>query len=398
MDSIKKINFDSWIFFLLSPFLTVFVHIFHIAKGSRVALNFFVVVMGLVGYIYVPTWTNDKTRYYERYEEFQNFNFQTFIDYLIVSKRPDFVYESLIYLFSFLGLNIQFLFLAVNTFCVYTIFKITDLITHYFISNKRFLCFLLIFFSFALQHLYSGIRFTFATCLFLWAIYLIDYEGKKGSGILLLVVTCLTHFSLLAFVVPFVIYRIGFKFNYKYIFIISLLFLVVPKEILAQYFSSLEVNEGYGNKVDAYVNGDDFATQNFANNVSSIIVYYIRNCWIYVAYIFLLYIKPPDKRLTQLLFLFLSFLNVFYAFPTIFSRYLIVCKFVFTIYLIYNYLEGKIDKVFKLFLFLFFLSFIVDVYVMRENWAETFTLESVLNIYTILSREVNLDSVIDNKP
>lgn len=394
----KKSSFYSLVFFLLSPFLTVLMQVYHIARGNRFALKLFIATMGLVGYIFVPEWTNDKTRYYERYEEFKNYDVSQFTTYLVISNRPDFIYESLIFLFAYFGLSIQLLFFIINTFCIYSIFKITDLITNYFKSNKRFVCFLLILFSFALQHLYSGIRFTFTACIVLWAIYLYEYKQQKLKAILLFAAACLTHFSFIVFILAFVIYKIVPKYNFKYFFIFSLLFLFIPKEFLMKYFTLFDAGDGYSNKVDLYVNGDDFSTKNFENNISSIIVYYARNLWIYFAYIILLLKKNSNKKIIQLLFVFMAFLNVFYAFPTIFSRYLIFCKFLFTIYLISEYLESKNNKTFNLLFILYFITFVIDAYVLRNNWAATFNDISIINIFTTLAREVNLSNVIDNRP
>lgn len=392
----NKYKYESIVLFLLSPFITVLFQMFFLIKGSRFALKIFIFTLGLIGYIYVPSYSNDKTRYYERYEVFKGINFEGFIGHLVITKRPDFFFEALNYIFAILNVNIQLLFLLINTFSIYTVFKLSDLITNYFASNKRLVSFLLILFSFAIQHLYSGIRFTFASCIFLWGVYFFEFKKNKTKGALILLLSLVTHFSMLALVLTFVLFQLFKRFNFKYIFYISFLFLLIPKEALFQLFGVFSLGDGYASKVDSYVHGDDFITQNFDNNFSSVIVYYARNLWIYFAYLYLIIqSKNRSNRFLQLILLYVALVNVFYAFPTVFSRYLILIKFLFTIYLISNYLSNK-KKWPLVFLILYFITFCVDLYVIRPNLNATFMNSSNFTLITILNREVGLDQVIDN--
>lgn len=396
---VKKHTLESFIFFLLSPVITILFQIFFIIRGSRFALNMLIFSLGLVGYIFVPSFTNDKTRYYERYEILKDLDFGGYVSYLIVQARPDFIFESLNFLFATSNLNIQILFFLINTFSIYTIFRITDLITNYFSYNKyRKVCFFLILFSFALQHLYSGIRFTFATCIFLWAIYYWQYKKELHKSIILILITVFTHFSMALPIGIFICYKLFPHFNYKSIYIISFVFLIVPKELLSQLFNLFQINEGYSTKVDLYVNQDDFITQNFENNVSSVIVYYIRNAWIFLGYIMLFFTKrEKNNHILQILFLFFAMVNVFYAFPTIYSRYLILVKFIFTIFLILRHLRIGNNKLTYIYLFLYFLTTVVDIYVIRPNFIATLYDNSIFTLITILLREVGLEQIIDNR-
>lgn len=397
MVNVKKHTLESIILFLLSPFITFLFQIYFVVKGSKFALNILIISLGLVGYIFVPSYSNDKTRYYERYEIFKNLNFEGFLKNLIFDKRPDFFFESLNFIFAYNNISIQILFFLINTFSIYTVFKVSDLITNYFKSNKRFVCFLLILFSFALQHLYSGIRFTFASCILLWGIYFFQFKKAKILGVLLLLLSITTHFSMLVMVLAFTVFILFKNVNYKYIFYFSFSFLILPKELLSQLFDFFTFSSGYETKVNSYVNEDDFITQNFDNNFSSIIVYYARNIWIYIAYIYLCFeSKNRDNRLLQLLYLFIAVLNLFYAFPTVFSRYLILVKFIFTIYLIFNYLNNR-SKVIFTFLSLYFITFVVDLYIIRPNIIATFQDDSNISLLTILYRQVGLEHIIDNK-
>lgn len=397
MLNIKKHTFESIILFLLSPFITVLFQIYFVVKGSRFALNTLIITLGLIGYIFVPSFTNDKTRYYERYEVLKNLNLEGFYEYLVLTNRPDFLFEFLNFLFAINNLNIQILFFILNTFSIYTIFRISDLVTNYFKSNKRLVCFLLILFSFAVQHLYSGIRFTFASCILLWGIYFFQFKKAKLLGVILLLLSITTHFSMLAMALVFIFYVLFKNVNFKYVFYFSFIFLLIPKDILSQFFFMIDFNSGYETKVGAYIADDDFITQNFDTNFSSIIVYYARNIWIYIAYIYLIFeSKSKNNAFLQLLFIFIAALNLFYAFPTVFSRYLIIIKFLFTIYLIFKYLNNKRGVVF-LFLGLYLISFIVDLYVLRPNLIETFNDDSNISLFTILLRNVGLEHVIDNR-
>lgn len=397
MINVKKHTLESIILFLLSPFLTLFFQIYYVIKGSKFALNTSIVTLGLIGYIFVPSLTNDKTRYYERYEVLKNLNLKGFYDYLLITNRPDFFFEFLNFLFASNNINIQILFFILNTFSIYTIFRISDLVTNYFKGNKRLVCFLLILFSFAVQHLYSGIRFTFASCILLWGIYFFQFKKAKLLGVILLLLSITTHFSMLAMALVFIFYVLFKNVNFKYVFYFSFIFLLIPKDILSQIFFMIDFNSGYETKVGAYIADDDFITQNFDTNFSSIIVYYARNIWIYIAYIYLIFeSKSKNNAFLQLLFIFIAALNLFYAFPTVFSRYLIIIKFLFTIYLIFKYLNNKRGVVF-LFLGLYLISFIVDLYVLRPNLIETFNDDSNISLFTILLRNVGLEHVIDNR-
>lgn len=393
----RKGDIETFILFILSPFFTILFQIFLVFKGSKLALKLLIITLGLVGYIFVPSYTNDKTRYYERYEFFKTLDPIGFINHLVVTKRPDFLFEFLNYIFAYSNINIQVLFFLISTFSIYTIFKLSDLLTNYFSSKKRVIPFLLILFSFAVQHLYSGVRFTFASCILLWGIYFFEFKKAKVKGILLLLLSVATHFSMLVMVLSFTVFVLFRNFNYKYIFYLSFLFLLIPKEILFQLFAVFDLSSGYATKIDSYIYGDDFITQNFDNNFSSIIVYYTRNIWIFIAYIYLIFeSKNKNNRLRQLLYLFIAIVNVFYAFPTIFSRYLILVKFIFTIYLINDYLNSK-RKIVILFLGLFLITFLIDLYVIRPNLIATFFDSSNISLFTILRRVVGLEDIIDNR-
>lgn len=399
MTQIKKGTLESMFFFILTPFLSVPLLLYNIRRKNIFSLYLFLLLLGIIGYIYIPTYSNDKTRYLERYILFQNFNFDQFLEFFIVVQKNDIIFDWLIFLFAKLKINIHFLFFALNSFTIFSVFILTERFSslNKYVNKNYLTCFFLIITQFALQHLYSGIRFTFAAALFYWAVYYLFLDKKKIKGVLFMCLACFVHFSFIYLLLPIICLIIFPRLNYFFIFKISLFFLLIPKQFIEFLMNQFSVLDSYSSKIDLYVNEDDFLTKNFSN-ISNVIIYYSRNLWVYVAYIFLLFQgkKINNKVILNLVLVFFAFVNVLYALPTVYSRYLIFVKFIFTAFLISNYIKNNNIKYIRFFLILYLISMIVDIWVLRYNFLSSLYNIENLSLFSIFFNQFTINDVIPN--
>ncbi|MCC2591359.1 EpsG family protein [Chryseobacterium sp. MFBS3-17] len=348
-------------------------------------------LFGFLGFLYIPTITNDKAKYFIRFEYFEKISLENFLQYLVLTKRPDFIFETLMYLFAQSKVNIQWLFFIISTFVVYSILTFCNKILEInLIKSKRLLLtpfmVLITIFSLSYSGLLSGVRFYFALSIFIWSIYFLFIDKNRTKGILLLVVTIATHFSF-SFFIPAIIITFFFqkKLNLKLILAISLIFLFLPQNILANILGFLEMPETYGNKADAYLNNE----VEFSKN--SIILTFLRNAWIYFLYVFILFINKDKKDLlTKILVVFTAFVNITYSVPIIFNRYVIVLKVLFLSVIFIRCLHSKNQLKYLYILgILFFINFVVDINVLRYNILASYKMKEMWNIILLITNKIS---------
>lgn len=391
----NKKNLKKSMLFFMSPFLSFPSILYGIYRKSTFSLKLFVLLFGLISFLYVPNQSNDKAFYFNLYWSFESFNFNEFIAYLVFSKRPDFFLHFLVYLFAKLSINVQYLFMTITIFTVgsfYYVFK--QVSSRLKLSYKEFfLCFLLVLFSFSLPDLFSGIKFYFASAFVILAFYRGLVQSKLTSSIICLFLAICTHFSSLLFVPIFVLIKLApNKTSYFYfIYLLSFFFLLIPKEFLFGFMSNLNLTEGHAGKANVYLGNEDFVTKGIEGSSGYFLIYTFSILWTYFAYIYLLFTKHHFSIFKNILYLSFAIVNITYSAPTVYARYLIPLKFIFAIVMLIDY--NKTRNVFLLIMsvLLFSFNFITSLIILRYNFIETFSIKYIWTLLAVFMREITSD-------
>lgn len=372
--------------FILSPFLSIPTLWLQLRKGIDKGACFLIaILMGILSAKYIPNITNDKSRYIERYDLFSNYSFIDLITYFVSVSRPDYLFDSLNYIFSQLNFDIRYFFFIITFLTVYLNFiflkKIIDKSYNKdFIYNN--ITFILVLSSISFVGLFSGIRFAFAGSFFLGFIYLFYFNKSYIKAFLLLIITISIHFSY-----TLLIASIFFTFfnpksrSIKFFLVLSLLFFILPKGIIEGALGGLALPSEYSSKADLYVNLDRETSGNAK------ILTYIKNTWFYFALLHLLLYRPDSNNKFYIIVSILAiFINSMYSIPIAFNRYITFYKIIFAGYLIYMVLTNNIKKsLFYGFLFLYVIGLSTDILVLRENFSESYSISEMWSIFYIFS-------------
>lgn len=403
----SKGTFETFLIFLISPFLSIPFLLLQFKRKDRWASVMFSLLLGIVAYLYIPAVSNDKAKYYIRYKTYKNLSLSDFFEFLVKLKKPDFIFDLILFIAKKCDIRLEFVFFILTFLCVYLLFSIVNSLV--LKSQSRIYNYLLIcaftIFSFSLPSLYSGLRFTLGACILAFGIYQFLFLKNKTAGIIFVVIATQIHFSLLYFVPALVVFSLDGlkKINYRLLFLISLLFLLIPTSITSSIFSFMSISESLDAKTSVYVGGKDFVSQNFDSNQSSIILYVLRTAWYYVMLIILIFYHKKlifdewSKKMVYLLYITIFFVNFTYSFTTVFSRFSIVVKLLFLLYIIYFYLNvNKLfsRKIFYLIFFFYFLTFLIDVYILRINFVKSLFNSDNLLIIQIINKKINYNEFI----
>lgn len=374
--------------FLLSPFLSIPFLLIQLKKGIDTGICLIISLLaGIFSMLYIPNFTNDKVRYIERFEVFSKFTFSDFVSYFSDNSIPDYIFNSLIYSFSKLHLDIKYLFFLLTFLSVYlTLSAIKRIINR--LSDESFIysisVLLLVIFSFSLVNMLSGLRFFLGGSFFIWFIYFLYFDRKYAKAILVLLLSVLTHFSyaFMALAAIFALMNPPLRIL-RISLILSSFFLIAPSSLFESIFSVIDLPVGYSNKVEVYTSIEIEYSGNF------LVLSYIKNIWYYLAFLYLILSKETENnRFYILLVCFLILINITYPIPVIFNRYIGYFKIVFVTYLIYMIKTYNIRKpAFYLLYFLCLISFLVEIFVLRNNILESYQISEMWNIFHILLKE-----------
>src|SRR5690606_3155548 len=170
----------------------------------------------------------------ERYELFKDYSFGDFLGFLGEILRPDFIFDFSLYFFASTNINAQILFFLINTFVTYTVVQVGLKLIDKNATKIRYYGYFVFFivFSISLQTLFSGVRFYYGLAFALWSIYYTILDRKSIKALILLILAVCTHFSLLLLAVPIIGILLFPAYNYRYLFLLSLVFLILPKQFL----------------------------------------------------------------------------------------------------------------------------------------------------------------------
>jgi len=386
----KRIDLLNVMLFLASPFLAIPSIFYGVIQKSKFSLGLLIMTFGLTSYYYIPNFSDDKARYFEIYEDFQGATFLDMFSFFFLSSQ-DFILQSLFYVASQMQIPAQLIFALVTIITLSLIFKIYYKIYDRFekIEKKHALISLiLLIFSLSYLDLFSGTRFMFATSFLVYSFYAGLIEKKKKLAIILLLVACFIHFSTVTFVAIYLMLLIYPKHSnlYKTIFFISMIFLLLPKDILFNLVSSLGFSGALEAKSKVYLNENDFIESGLETGTfGSFVIYYVGLLWIFASYIYLIITMKNKSLFRNIVLLLGAAINLFYAVPTVFFRYALIYKLLFTFLLIWELYREKRFKIVYTFIALFFMGNITQIIVTRNNIEKSFINADnffLLNIFT----------------
>lgn len=385
---------ETVIVFLLSPLLSIPFLLIQLRRGDRYVKIILSLLIGLLSFVYIPHFTNDKTRYFERYEHFKFIDFDGFLLHLVYTQRPDFIFEFFIFCFSKIGFNIQYLILLVSSFTFYSIYSFFENVFSYYKIERRWYKFIapIVLVTLSVAALFSGIRFYLGTAFLLWAIDFMLLRKNTKIGILFLALSVSTHFSFSMFVPILLLYRF-FPNNallLKALLSVCLVLWFIPKDFLERFIDVLKLSESYKGKSEAYITDEVKRSENM------LILMYIQNLWSYFAVIFLLLIKK-NKITNYVKFIILSFVVIGITHPLIvvYARYMLVVKILFFSYLLVLKINKKIGKLpFYTLIVVAILGFLVDIITQRNNITASFQFENLATMYNILSTKLEIEDFI----
>lgn len=385
----KKGEFQMIVMFLLSPFVSIPMILIQLRNNRDKYIPLLIsVLLGLLSYLYIPLITNDKAEYFKNYFYYSDISFQALNAHLVYLKRPDFIFYYIIYLFSKFKIDFNLFFFSITTITVYSFLFFAKKVVA--ASAKNFTYSIptisILMLGFSLQGLFSGIRFIFAGCIFIWGLYYLYWDKKLIRAFICLLLAIFTHFSF-SFFIPTLIFISFFskRINMKITLLISMIFLFLPRESLTSLLDLFILPENYNFKKEGYLSLEMEATSN------AIILSHLRKLWIYFGYIFLFFTDRGSKKKIYLVMMsFLIFLNLTFSAPLIFNRFSSFIGLIFVTYLIFLFQSGKIKSIyFRIFFLLFFLSTFIDIYIMRPSFIESFRIENVITFVNIFSRQIS---------
>lgn len=305
--------------FLLLPFWSLPLVLFQFFKTRRKFYSVLIAVFfALTASLLAPT--GDLYRIYITYFDFQQLNFEGFINFLSV--KPDFIFYLILYVFAQLGLSVRILIFIL-------IFSFFQLSFNLLLKQKKQVSILVIIlfilqFDFLLQGLF--LRFPMAMLVVIYA-FLNKLEGKKYV-LLLLVLASMIHFSALITIPLYFLSRVSNK-KLNLFLLISLFIMPFGSMILIFIINHLLPylpDTPLKTKIDSYFLGY-WALEFFEERTWKALLqfYFERTFYILILIYFIL--TKENNKYRALVIPFLILINVLFTFPNLFSRYSVLAIF-----------------------------------------------------------------------
>lgn len=384
----KRVSFAAFFVFLLSPFLSIPILLNDVKNGKSKYISVFIsLLFGFLSFRYIPTVTNDKAEYFSLYHKFTILSYVEFERYILSIRKPDFLFNYIIFLFSKVSIDFNLFFFLITTVTVFLILKFLITVSQRIENLKesnRYLLFFLFLITLSLSALLSQVRFYFAASIFVWAVYYLVFERKIWRGVILIILTLSTHFSF-AFFLPAVIIVALYhqKINSKLILIFSLIFYFSNRLVFFDLLQGVLLPENYLTKIEVYKVRDVDYSANAA------LLHNLRFLWLYVATVFLILYKHKKTLLFTLSALILALINITNQDEFIFGRFSIVFSIFFILFLVECKVNRRIDPfVFKRFIELFFVALSVHFLTMRYNIMASYSIETLFSVFNIFSNSI----------
>ncbi|TDE29160.1 EpsG family protein [Flavobacterium ranwuense] len=387
---IKKVDLINLLVFVVSPFFAIPGIIYGVINKSKISLILFILLFGLISFMYIPNFSDDRSRYFEIYDDFSRNTFSEMFFFFILSSQ-DFILQSLFYWASRFSIPAQFVFAFVTMFSISGIFFIYHRILDGYnlvITRYGLLSLLLMICSISYLDLLSGTRFMFAASFVLLAFYFGIVE-RKNWVVLLLIIASFIHFSTLIFLPLYLVLKIfsdQYR-SYKIIFLISLFFIVLPKTAMMSIFELLGVGGALQQKGESYLGGEDFIESGINGSFGAVFIYYISLIWIFLGYGYLLFTLKRNNVIRNIVLLIASLINIFYSTPTIFLRYAIILKIFFVFMLISELYQYQKSRVVYFFCIIFSVILGTQIIIARNNIDKSFINPESLLLITIIGKD-----------
>lgn len=335
----------------------------------------------VLSFNYIPNITNDKASHIIKVKDFSTYSFNDLIDYFDQTNSPDYIFNIAMFLFSrfdsgfnYLFFTLTFLTIFILLLCVKNTLRASF---DFGFNNKIFLFFV---FSISLGSLFSGVRFYFGVSLVLYSFYFLYVKENRKLFLVFFILSVLTHFSLIFFIIPVLFSR--FKIPPKKLRLIlafSILFFMVPKDFISGILSSVSFTSGINDKIEAYKDWSRDISINYT------ILQSIRTLWYFIAVSYLIAYKKigNDKMYSIIMAIFIS-INFISPIEIAFERYSIVASFVFLTFILSEYYRKKVKTHYlNIFIFLYFLSTVVDIYLLRLNFLNSYSVNNMLTLFHV---------------
>jgi len=348
----------------------------------------FILALGLLAYLYIPTTFDDLGRIYKMYERSKI----TEINQIFQGK--DYFLNSFYYFKKYSFAKKEILpFLAVIIY-VSSIFRLFNKnIKERNISKYLFL-FLLVFFNINPRSLITTVRTPLAFGMILIGIDNLIYKKKVIKGYFYNIISNCIHFS-----------SIGYNFLYlicinkrlrKFLgmfFKLSFLFYFLTPNTFYELISIFPIPEKYEGLVKVYTLGKFGVNYEKGANTAIYSALYTYIGYFNLAY--LIFFKG-DSKLRETVKVFWIFGNIFSTIPNLYSRYTIIPRILTTLIMAEEFSEAKKNRIFYIILY-FFMSmffFALTLYTMRESIEQSWILNIIITPSDILKYSVDIKNLI----
>ncbi len=393
----ENLNIKNLIIFISSPILAFPLVLKDVYKNRKLSNGMLVVFFGIVSYLYVPFYSNDKVRYLELYNSVNFYNLSEFIQYLVFINRPDFIFHIFIFVMAKVGLSFKIIISLITMITIGIWLKVFDKVTAYFNVNKiyRFFGITLLILGIQYAALLSGIRFYFASAFILLAIYHSLFNKNKIYEYSFLLIATLIHFSAVFFILVLLVNALikNKKHLLNVLFIASFSLLLIEPHLYIYFFDLSFLGEAFSIKQEVYFENEDFLISGIQKNINSLYVYIIGNLWFVFFVFYLLFTLKRKSDLRSLLLVIIIFLNALYHFPTVHFRYLLIVKLIAILLILVESFQNKSSKSLLFLALLFVLNLFTQWIVMRVNIDVSY-----LNINNLLLPGILFQEQIDFIP
>jgi hypothetical protein len=391
-----------WTIFFLTPFFSLPFVLAGIYRKNKTSVYLLIGLISIVSYLYMPTLENDKSVYYFFYEDFKQMSFSSWLTEFLIEK-PDYIFYLLIYIFSIIDIPIDFLFFSLTfislTFLVKSFLKLLKNLDR--VSEKMFCLFvLLVWFSVSPPSLFSGIRFTLASVIVVYAfISSISLDHKSFRGVFLIVIASLIHFSTWAFLpIYFVVFYLKRNYHklFLVLFLLSFVFVLLPKSFLLNGISTIGLSNSIEMKAQGYLDNEDFITNGLnVGNFNNYLMIQIKSVWIVLSVVYVLMMRNKISVLKNSFLLIGVLTNLFYVVPTVYLRYVSILLFFFIFLIIKDFVdENKNLKTIYLMFAILSLSFFGNIYALRQTLDRSIMNVHSLTLPTILLKDnINYEDI-----
>jgi len=304
------------ILFVISPFWTMPIVLFQLFKTRRSAYAILIsVFFALTASLLAPT--GDLYRLYLDYFDFQNGNFNTYMNY--IREKPDFFFYFILYVFAKIGLSLR-LFIFILIFSFY------QLSFNLLLKKEKYLgVFVILLFVLQFDFLLHGLflRFPLSMLIVIYAT-LNKLEGKKYV-LLLLIFASVIHFSALITIPLFYLSKMNFKKVNLY-FLLSLIIMPFGSLILIYLVSNLlklYPEMPFSVKLNSYILGY-WSLEYFEERTwKALSLFYIERAFYIIILLYFIFTRNINKYRKQALIFFIL-INLLFSFPNLFSRFSIL--------------------------------------------------------------------------